>query len=207
VFAGGDFTSLGTLPQTFLGAMGDLTTPTQLSLVSAEAVAGKVRITWYAARGRDLVATVQRRTLNDDWSERGRIFADGTSEFHYEDTDVTAGVTYGYRIALLEDGRKAFLGETWVDVPSGSELALAGPRPNPALGDLTVSFSLSDASPARLEVLDLAGRITFSRELVGLGAGNHVLRLAGDRSLAPGVYLLRLTQGHSLRTARAVIMR
>ena len=84
---------------------------------------------------------------------------------------------------------------------------LAGLHPNPARKDLTIAFSLPNASPARLEVLDIAGRRIVAREVGEVGPGNHVLNLADDRPLAPGVYLLRLTQGGRFLTARAVIVR
>jgi len=207
VYAGGLFTSFGGLPQAGLAAMGDVSTPTQVSLVSAEATAGHVRLTWYAANASDLVATAYRRTLAADWRALGRIAANGTGELVYEDRDVSAGKSYGYRLGISEGGRERFLGETWVDVPLAAAFALGGPRPNPAPKDLTIAFSLPDAARARIEVLDLAGREIVAREVGELGAGNHVLNLASGRTLAPGVYLLRLTRGGRSVTSRAVISR
>ena len=50
--------------------------------------------------------------------------------------------------------------------------ALAGARPNPALArELAVAFTLAGGAPARLEVLDLAGRREYARALTGLSAG------------------------------------
>lgn len=124
----------------------------------------------------------------------------------YEDTDVSPGTRYGYRLGAWDGGQEEFLGETWVDVPRASAFALAGVRPNPAREDLTIAFSLPDAASARLEVLDIAGRRIVIREVGELGPGNHVLNLAEGRSLAAGVYMVRLTRsGHSL-TARAVVV-
>jgi len=207
VYAGGYFTSIGDSPQSHLAAIGDITTPTLLSLVGAQATPNRVRLTWYAADGHTVGATVYRRTMSDDWNALGVISADGTGRIDYEDTDVLAGTRYCYRLGVLEGGYEVFLGETWVDVPRATEFTLAGLRPNPANKDLTIAFSLPDTSPARLEVLDIAGRYVVAREVGELGPGNHVLNLAKDRTLAPGVYLLRLTQGGHFLTARAVIVR
>src|SRR5262249_56579596 len=49
----------------------------------------------------------------------------------YEDTRVSAGERYGYRLGVLHRGVEEYLGETWVDVPRAAVLALVGARPNP----------------------------------------------------------------------------
>ncbi|MEO5618437.1 MAG: T9SS type A sorting domain-containing protein, partial [Candidatus Eisenbacteria bacterium] len=209
VYAGGGFTSIGGLPQSYIAAMGDVTTPTPtlLSFVSGQALPDRVRLTWFAAEERNLTATIYRRTTSDLWSALGRVSSDGTGRIFYEDRDVSAGARYGYRLGVMEGRGEVFLGETWVDIPRAAAFGLAGLRPNPAVMDLTVAFSLPDASPAKLEVLDIAGRRIVAREVGELGPGNHVLNLTEGRTLAPGVYLLRLTQGARALTARASIVR
>ena len=86
--------------------------------------------------------------------------------------------------------------------------ALDGVRPNPAVGrTLNVSFSLPAARRARLELLDVMGRLVASADVGAMGAGGHVVDLAAGRPLAPGLYLVRLTQGGEARTARVVVTR
>ena len=207
VYAGGGFTSIGALPQRGIAAIGDLTTPTLLSLVSAQAEPGRVRLTWFSADGHIVTATAYRRTVESNWESVGRTSPDGTGRLVFEDTQVTAGSRYGYRLGVVQGGRETFLGETWVDVPRALELALGGSSPNPAFEGLTIAFSLPDASPARLELLDLAGRRMLSREVGGLGTGSHVINLAQNATLVPGLYLLRLSRGSRSLTARTVIIR
>ena len=90
---------------------------------------------------------------------------------------------------------------------AGLSFALTGLRPNPSRGSrLGVEFTLALASPARLELLDVGGRRVAAREVGTLGAGSHVIDLAAGRRLAPGLYMVRLTQGVQVRTARAVIL-
>jgi hypothetical protein len=120
---------------------------------------------------------------------------------------VSAGVRYGYRIGLREAGIERFVAEVWVEMPRALELALAGARPNPAPRDFPVASTLPDASPARLEVLDVGGRRVFARDVGALGPGSHLVNLASGQALAPGVYLLRLSQGGRARTVRAVVVR
>jgi hypothetical protein len=67
--------------------------------------------------------------------------------------------------------------------PAG--FSLAGALAEPARGALDVSFSLADAAPARLELLDVLGRRVQTIEVGDLGPGGHVARLAPVP--APGV--------------------
>ena len=85
------------------------------------------------------------------------------------------------------------------DVPGSTGLAIRGLAPNPTRGaPVSVSLSLPRAGQATVELIDIAGRVA-SRGTWSLGAGAGTVRLPGSESLAPGVYLVRLSQG-ALRT-------
>jgi hypothetical protein len=140
------------------------------------------------------------------WAAIGTAATDGAGRMAFEDRDVLPGGRYGYRLGVLEGASETFGGEVWVDVPTVIALALDGLRPSPAVGDVVVSFALPGGEDARLDWLDLAGRLVRTDELVGLAPGRHTVRLGGA-SLAPGVYVLRLTQGKSVATARGAVMR
>jgi hypothetical protein len=85
--------------------------------------------------------------------------------------------------------------------------ALDPVRPNPARGGaMTVRFTLAGEAPASLELLDVAGRRVVARNVGSLGAGTHSLSLGGDLRLAPGVYMVCLRQGSSLRTTRVAVV-
>jgi len=185
-------------------------TPTdvQVALVSADVTAERVRLEWALGGGAGASATVQRRTASTPWQTLGTVSADGTGRIRYEDAAVVPGTRYGYRLGLQDGGSEVAAGETWVDVPAAASLALNGVRPNPAAaGGLWVRFVLPNAEPASLELYDVSGRQVESRAVGALGAGEHDLRLDSGAPLAPGVYLLRLTQGARSLTARAVVIR
>jgi hypothetical protein len=96
-----------------------------------------------------------------------------------------------------------------VDVAEGAPLpfALAPMRPNPSRGDrLIVEFVLPTAAPARLELLDVSGRRVVIREVGSLGAGDHRVDLAPEHRLAPGLYLVRLTQSANVRVTRVAVL-
>jgi hypothetical protein len=85
-------------------------------------------------------------------------------------------------------------------------LALAAVEPNPAVARATVSFTLPEAGPARIEVFDVGGR-RVAQALDGVEpAGTTRVELA-TAAYAPGVYLVRLTTAMGHRTARFVKVR
>ncbi len=95
--------------------------------------------------------------------------------------------------------------------PSGAaSFALGGAWPNPARGDagFSIAFSLPDAAPARLELLDLHGRRVLEREVGSMGAGSHVLPLQRESSgLAAGIYVVRLSQAGRTASSKVVLVR
>jgi len=108
-------------------------------------------------------------------------------------------------VAARRAGRPMPLGRAALAKTGEVAFALEGFRPNPSRGPLTVSLALPAAEPATLQLFDLAGRRVAEREVGTLGAGRHLVRLDPGAWIAPGVYLLRLTQGARTATARAVV--
>lgn len=184
----------------------DGATPVLVSLASAEAWPGRVRLTWYSDGASGVDGTVYRADGGAGFRAVASVVGDGGGRFMYQDDTVAPGRRYGYRIGVREGGLERLSDETWVEVPVAPGLALAT-RSNPALGFVTVAFSLGDATPARLELFDLAGRRIVAREVGSLGAGSHVMTLGNGRALAAGQYLVRLSQGARSLTARGVILR
>ena len=83
------------------------------------------------------------------------------------------------------------------DPPSGAPgLALGGIRPDPVEEDapFTLDYSLEDASTARLDLLDLAGRTVQQIELMRTRPGRRETLVASPQGLRPGIYWLRLRQ-------------
>ncbi len=90
-----------------------------------------------------------------------------------------------------------------VGSPTTPTLVLSGVQPNPSRGNrLEVHFALSSASRARLELLDISGRLVVERQVGSLGPGRHTVSLSPSRPLEPGIYWIRLSQSSHLRAAR-----
>ena len=178
---------------------------TLASVSSVEEAADHIKITWFSSNP-DLAANVYRRTADGDWTALGAITADASGYLSFTDRGVTEGTRYGYRLGIMNGGVEAFAGETWATAEV-LEFALDGARPNPAAhGQLTVQFSLPSAEPARIDLFDISGRRVAGREVSSTGPGRHVVDLAQGQRVSAGVYVVRLSQGKQVRTARAVVL-
>jgi hypothetical protein len=118
-----------------------------------------------------------------------------------ESADPTGYVVQG---ELSTSERFKIAGQVGVGDPGDVAFALDGVTPNPGRGTLFAKFSLPDASPARLEVLDLGGRQVMAREVGQLGQGHHLVPLTGG--WPAGVYWVRLARGAQVRTTRVAIL-
>jgi len=177
-----------------------------LALVESRAEPDAVELAWAGAGAGTIAAWVERTTEGAAWTTIGAPTTDGEDRLRFVDRSVTPGARYGYRLGYRDGGLELFTDETWVDVPSAHTLGLEGFVPNPAVGSPTVRFALPNASPATLELLDIAGRRLSSRRVGSLGPGRHAIRLDREPRLSPGIYLLRLrTQERTLVTRAAVL--
>jgi hypothetical protein len=88
--------------------------------------------------------------------------------------------------------------------PVAVRLALEEIRPNPTRSAPLVIYSLESWAPARIELVDVAGRSVLSRDLGSPGPGRHALILdpAGIRT---GVYIVRLAQAAHGATSKLVL--
>ena len=187
--------------------LADGTVSALASLVNASAEAGLVRLHWFTPDGSVVRATVERAEADGAFMALGEVQADGEGHLRFEDRDVVPGATYQYRLAVPDEGAITYLGLVTVRVPTSLAFGIEGIHPNPADRELSVVFALASASPARLELLDVAGRRVLAREVGALGAGQHVLRLDQAKGLPAGIYTVRLTQDGREVVARAAIVR
>jgi hypothetical protein len=88
----------------------------------------------------------------------------------------------------------------------GLALALIGAVPNPATALARVWFTLPSRERAVLEVMDVAGRRVWRRDVGQLGPGRHSVDVNGSTK-RPGLYFLRLIQGGEVLRARMAVIR
>jgi hypothetical protein len=91
------------------------------------------------------------------------------------------------------------------DVPDAAQALTLHAR-GTASGAIECELTLRSAGPARLELLDIAGRRLASAEPAA-AEGRARVTLAPTAPLAPGLYLVRLRQGDAQRVARVTLLR
>ena len=141
-------------------------------------------------------------TYLDQWGSYGS----GNGEFDFP-TGVAVDAGGNFYVGDWGNSRVQKFFPVPTDVPGDATpvaFALDPVRPNPSRGTLTVHFSLPTDAPARLELLDVAGRRAASDDV---GMGQHTLDLGADQHLARGLYLVRLTQGANTRTTRVAVLK
>jgi hypothetical protein len=92
-----------------------------------------------------------------------------------------------------------------VEQDAAPRLALAGAVPNPTSGEARVWFTLPSRERATLEVMDVAGRRVWRREVGALGPGQHSVDVTAA-ARRPGLYFLRLEQGGRVLRARMAVI-
>ena len=107
-----------------------------------------------------------------------------------------------YAMRFTRDGRVAdttTVSPTPPPTPSGAQVALSQPRPNPTFGTSAFRLTLSAGTHARVEIIDLSGRrvAILLDEAVSAGTIDLVWDGLDDerRLTPPGVYLLRARAG------------
>lgn len=180
---------------------------------AANATPTSAHVTWGVQSASGTHAAIYRRDTGGEWSALAVGEVDATGQLQYDDATVQAGNAYSYQMVVASQRGATFGGETLVQVPVTTgvdpghtpEFALTGVAPNPAIEHMTVSFALSSAAPASLELVDVAGRRMLAREVGSLGAGSHRVELATAGQLPAGLYFLRLSQAGRVASSRVAI--
>lgn len=179
----------------------DAASPVTVALMSAAADPDRVWVSWLLANGAR--ADVERTDDGVIWTGRGTYSANGSGLITFEDRDVVPGARYGYRLRIGNESA----GETWIDVPQASGLAIRGMTPNPTRGAaVSVALSVPRPGAVAVELVDVTGRVV-SRGSWTLAAGARTIRLPNSDRLPPGVYLVRLAQGTGRAESRLAITR
>ena len=181
---------------------------TLASVLSHEASAERVRLVW-AGPSLDGPFAVQRRMGDgSQWITLGDASWAPDDRLTYEDTTVEPGASYVYRLSYAAAGTPTTSGEVAVQIPSIAAFALMGAVPNPALAsDLRVRFSVPDAGPVTLTLVDLNGRRVHEQTEQARTIGVHDVRLAANAAMRPGLYWLVMEHGAKRASSRVTIVR
>jgi hypothetical protein len=195
------------------GLISLVTAATPITLVSftAEALDGRVVLTWRISDDSDPAGfQVYRARSEEGPYERltDRPLPAPAREF--TDFNPPPGVTLWYRLSGVDrEGEEFHFGavSSSPEAPPG-RLALSGSYPNPSRGATRFALDLPQSGEVRLQIFDPAGRrvaVVFDGPLA---AGRHTMiwdgRLSGGR-VAAGVYFGRLDALGRVETRRLVV--
>ena len=92
------------------------------------------------------------------------------------------------------------------DEPVPEAFVLDAPSPNPFNPSTTISFSIADAGPVRVDVFNVAGQKVGTLLNGHLSAGSHnAVWHAGD--MANGVYMVRVQYGNMAETTKVMLVK
>ena len=177
------------------------------ALVSADWQDDAAQLVWYGGALALTEVTVLREEDGAGWTEIATVTGDGEGMVRFADAAVLPGHRYGYKLRFNESGVERFAGEAYIAIPAG-RLAIQAVAPNPVMSNrLRLRASLAQTGPARVRVLDLAGRIVRDQEAPTNLTGAFEMSLDGGEPLRPGVYIVELRQGSARATTRFTYLR
>ena len=184
----------------------DQPTAATISLAWLDANPTVVRLAWFRSPESSGQALVYRRQEATEWVLLGPASVEGSGLVRFDDSTVVAGGRYGYRVGIVGPGEEIFADEVWTVVPATLPLSIDRLVPNPVRGTPDVSFTLANSSPARIEILDVAGRRLGVQEVLAPKVGTREMRLDIAGHLSSGIYVVRLRQGNLSAVRKAIVL-
>jgi hypothetical protein len=117
-------------------------------------------------------------------------------------------VSEGYNGNLLDTHWVLTWGEPTTSVPAGGRMQslTLRARSNPAWGPIEVEFTLVGATTARIDLLDVSGRVLERRPLTQTDVSGGRAAFNPRNPLRPGVYFVRLQQGAHAAGIRVAVL-
>lgn len=173
--------------------------------------ANEVKLSWAVNKEENNYGFDIERKSNGVWQKAGFVKGKGNvgelSEYNFNDKNLNAG-KYQYRLKQIDfNGNFRYYklkNEVIIGIPIHSKLNQNYPNPfNPTT---TISFELSSAGNAVIELIDAAGRLVSTLLNSRLEAGYHSVKLDGT-SLSSGVYFYSLKSENFTETRRLVLVK
>lgn len=164
----------------------------------------RVRLRWSVRQGAARRATVWRRAARGDWAPWLDAVRLDDSTFAALDASAQPGESYSYALVRDNPIDHDLHGEIAVDVPPVQFGVRVPMAQRGAAIECTVS--LEAPGPARLDIVDVRGRVLSRVAIAGARAGKQIVSLAGSAAWPRGVYFARVLQaGRAAAPARFVL--
>lgn len=178
------------------------------------AESGRVILDWdYSAASGNVEFQVEAGLDGTVWQVPHQSLGGGRYSCVDESNHLVSGGLVHYSLRYSEAGERWIeIASRDIDVPAMTlETRLIGVAPNPFNPKTTVSFSLSAAQRARINVFDLQGRRVRCLLDEVLGAGLHDVKWTGlddvGRQVGSGVYFIHMATETRVETKRAILIK
>jgi hypothetical protein len=215
VYAGGGFRAVGTSAQAYFAGFTGVSTAVALATQTAESDARGIRVVWHASGDAIVSTSVYRRTETTDWVLQGHPEPDATHRILFEDTSVTPGTRYGYRLVVRDVQGAENSAEAWVtaadEVGAPRVMSLAPVHPNPFGGSGQLTYGIPQSGRVRLSIYDLQGRLVATvvdrTEAAGWRTAMWDGRDRSGHTVASGAYFARLEMNGKVDVRKIVVAR
>jgi len=186
--------------------------PVELAAFEAYIRDEHVHLRWSTLSETDNAGFHVERQLNQEWSRVGFVAGAGTTQrtqyYRFDDQTLPfETVRASYRLRQVDvDGGETLSAPIHVVRPRSSQIQFDAPFPNPARTQVTLRYELPIASPLRIEIFDLLGRVVQVTESSSQEAGRAELQV-DISELASGTYFVRFSTGAVVQTQRFVVLR
>lgn len=151
------------------------------------------------------VVVLRRRRDAPGFVEVGRIAPDQTGVLRWLDVGLLPGTEYRYRLLAQPGAALLTSDEVRITTDGALELALGDLDREPMGRPWGVSFTLPSRGRARIEMLDLAGRVRWSSVMDDLAAGDHQVAITAT-DVRPGIHWVRLSHEGRMLTRRFTLI-
>ena len=227
-FSGINFANAKGSHPLILADKNDATLPVVLSYFNATALYnGNVRLEWISQSESEMLGYYVWRADSAELDAAEIVSplveASNTSNqvvYSFTDADISGSGTWNYWLQSLNmDGSNHFYGSIAVTVaepdnpapPVPLETRLNKPYPNPFNPDLTISYSLKQASPVNLTVLNLRGQVVQTIPLGNKQPGNFTHHWDGRDAqgsyCASGLYFIRMQTSTDSFIQKAMLLK
>lgn len=178
-----------------------------LAAFTVQKQGSKALLSWAANEVQDNdYFDIERSTDGINWVKIGSVqghAGTGTQQYSYSDAAPVNGVNY-YRLKLGNaDGS-----HTYSPTRSVTFTGITGIKvyPNPSTDHLTINFDNDKAETAQLAVITANGKVVLNKVQM-LVNGSNSFTIYYTNSMAPGLYLLKISTGDGSHTAKFIIGR
>ena len=191
------------------------TTAIAMYLLESEVSSERVSLRWYVPDAAGLIGIVERIDSGAEWRQVSDPLAPEGHVIRFEDTAVSPGARYGYRLLVRNGVEQDRSAETWVTIPSApaapGALTLRPGYPNPTSAFSRWSYYLPREGRARLAVWDAQGRLVRvifeGDQPIGWRDANWDGRDQAGREVATGIYFARLDTAERAVVRKIVLAR